>query len=251
MGNPISDAWDSFTGKSQVESTNSANAAMAQKQMDFQERMSNTGYQRTVKDMASAGLNPMLAYSQGPASTPAGATATMQTKPSGIESLMKVVNTASMVGAVGKMLADTRLVGQQERGASAEADMKELDVFERKFRMGVQDELVDEHGNKKLGEAKWMRVEREKLETEMVKAMQERSQVTSAAEKARVDARIAALEEKLKKLSFPEAEATAKLFEEGGAAVKSIERLGGYAVSGAKAVGGVGRKIYNSVKPWK
>lgn len=54
-------------------SANSANRDIAQQQMQFQADMSGTAYQRAVKDMAAAGLNPMLAYSQGGASTPPGA----------------------------------------------------------------------------------------------------------------------------------------------------------------------------------
>lgn len=60
--------------------TNAANAQQAQQQMDFQERLSNTGYQRATQDMRASGLNPMLAYSQGPASSPGGAQAQIQSE---------------------------------------------------------------------------------------------------------------------------------------------------------------------------
>lgn len=64
-----------FFGSEGAKDTNQANAAQSKAQMDFQERMSNTSYQRSVKDLESAGLNPMLAYSQGGASAPPGAAA--------------------------------------------------------------------------------------------------------------------------------------------------------------------------------
>jgi len=58
-----------------VDRTNEMQVALADKQMAFQERMSNTSYQRAVEDMRLSGINPMLAYAQGGASTPGGGAA--------------------------------------------------------------------------------------------------------------------------------------------------------------------------------
>lgn len=52
---------------------NVASAEAAQRQMDFQREMADTSYQRQVKDLAAAGINPMLVTKLGGAATPAGA----------------------------------------------------------------------------------------------------------------------------------------------------------------------------------
>lgn len=61
--------------KSQNDATNKANAQNVQAQIDFQREQNATAYQRAVKDMAAAGLNPSLAYKQGGADSGSGAAA--------------------------------------------------------------------------------------------------------------------------------------------------------------------------------
>lgn len=84
-------------GSSSAKDQNQMQMEIAQKQMDFQERMSNTAHQREVKDLRDANLNPILSANKG-ASTPGGATAQMVSEKAPLaNALMQGISSAAQI----------------------------------------------------------------------------------------------------------------------------------------------------------
>lgn len=120
-----------FLSRGGQESANQQNAQMARDQMAFQERMSNTAYQRGMADMKAAGLNPILAYQRGGASTPGGALANM-TNPDGAWStaLPGAVNSAL---AVNRNAADVEKIKTDTTKSVSENDLVKAGVDKAKM----------------------------------------------------------------------------------------------------------------------
>ncbi len=108
----------------------------ASTQMDFQEDMSNTSYQRAMKDMKTAGLNPILAGKMGGASTPGGAT--YQPENVGMAAQQSFANVANVMANTAKTKEETKIL--KRTGGSILG----------KTGLGI-DRLLDDSSNSNVG----------------------------------------------------------------------------------------------------
>jgi len=137
----------SFIGGAQANEANSAQAARSMAFTDEQQRrqfefnndqaiaarawtqgMSDTAYRRSMKDMRKAGLNPILAYKQGGASAPSGASASGGMS-SGSQAQMKDIVTPAMASAMQVATTTTNLKNIQAQTEMQQIRNRDLRLF--------------------------------------------------------------------------------------------------------------------------
>jgi len=139
---------DALTGGalSQKEA-NERNIQLAEQNREWSERMSSTAYQRAMADMRKAGLNPLLAFSQGGASTPSSAPARVEKASigQGLFNSAQAISSGVLTGRA--MMADTQVkeaqVGQTESQSALNLANAQKSIANAK-ESAAQKELIDE-----------------------------------------------------------------------------------------------------------
>ena len=128
---------------------NQARADQAQKANEFSAQQFATRYQTTVKDMQAAGLNPMLAYSQGGGSPPSGQQASQEDVISPAVNSFNTTRSTNIQqqlanAQVNNITADTALKSSSATLMEAQARQAHATAFQQETQAGVNAKMVNQ-----------------------------------------------------------------------------------------------------------
>ena len=209
---------------------NAFNAEQAQINRDFQERLSNSAYQRQTADMSAAGLNPMLAYMKGGgASSPSGSTATANVPQ----------YTSPIQGAAQYKLTSAQAAKTEAEVPNVQAHTK---VLQSQYDLNnAQYDLVLQNTEKVFKEARNLDTEQDRLKSVIVN-LAESSALMAQQGETQVSIR------KVNLATIANLQAHSKLYSAMTTSTNFEAQLKQFDVQAAQGVGNFGRE-YNQVKP--
>lgn len=195
-------------GSSAQKKANKANIQLQRENQSWLKMMSDTSYQRSTQDMIAAGLNPMLGFSQGGASTPGSSAAT-------VEPNMAMSRATSSAATKAMQMAQIQLTSEQARKTKVEADFGQAfnaaNIPELAFRSTQESSRASAEVDKILADISQLEKQGKVSEEQAAKLREETKQVREMLPYLK---EASGIQTQLQKYQVPSARSEARLYEE-------------------------------------